>query len=180
MTVLRDFILQCLEQRGDIIDQRLLLGENGRNYLNTYISCRVLSMDVYDVDGRYYVSMSGNPCSFYGRNGIMFEIPEALFKEMAEFMHYGYVLDRANQSLFYEDGALDPIFALLRSDDRWEANEEGGFEGVDYIIYMDGRVFVYYASIGKVYSFTGGNTFTMLTAEEQALFDSILSNPIVN
>ena len=83
-------------------------------------------------------------------------------------------------SLFYEDGALDPIFALLRSDDRWEINETGGFEGVDYIIYMDGRVFVYYSSIRKVYSFTGGMTYTILTAEEQALFDSILSNPIVS
>ena len=177
MTVLRDFILKCLEQRGDIIDPQLV--ENRMNHLNTYIFCGSFMMDVFDVDGRYYVSMSGKPCSYYGKNGIMFEIPEALFREMAEFMHFGYIFDRANQPLFYEDGALDPIFEILRSDGRWETDEMGGMEGIDYIIYVDGRMFVYYSSIGKVYKLTGGMTYTILTAEEKALFDSILSNPIV-
>ena len=55
----------------------------------------------------------------------------------------------------------------------------GGIEGIDYLIYVDGRMFVYYSSIGKVYKLTGGMTYTILTAEEKALFDSILSNPIV-
>ena len=95
-------------------------------------------------------------------------------------MHFGYIFDRANQPLFYEDGALDPIFEILRSDGRWETDETGGMEGIDYIIYVDGRMFVYYSSIGKVYKLTRRMTYTMLTAEEQALFDSILSNPIVN
>ncbi|MBO5077858.1 MAG: hypothetical protein J5584_09720 [Clostridia bacterium] len=171
MDVLRDFILKCLEQRGEELEW--LTRGTGYKYLDSYYSCGVFSLDVYDFNGRYLISMGGNPTSYYGHG--MYEIPESLFLELHEFNH------RSNtvmlETVDVDDARYAQIKAILQSD-RWEAGS-GAFTTYNYTFKDGDRRFLYCFETGMINLLVNppDQQHLLLTEEERQLVNSLLGAP---
>ena len=171
MTKLRDIILKCLEQRGELEDW--FITEKEAKCLDSYFSCGLFRLMVYDIEGRYYVFIDGNrPLPKRGTISELAEIPESLYKELSEFTYQHYCYDRNNEPIFLDDEVKNIFEDVVRSD-RWE--EGSYFEGIDYFFYLDSRHFIYCARTGLLNEISSAPRHIQLTEEERQRVSSELS-----